>query len=370
MKYFARYGAQQLRHRRALLAQQLEDQQRRDRAGVGVVEVGEVVVAGDLAAERAALVAHAGLEERVADAVHQRAPAGRLDGVGDRPRGADVVEDLRARALLQDRLGEQRGEEVAGHELAGLVDEEAAVGVAVPGDAEVGALLADLADDELAVLRQQRVGLVVGELAVGLPVGRDELEPVEPLEDRADHRAGHAVAAVEHDLGGPHRARVDEPQRGVLELGVDVDVLGGPAAGRLGQPLREQRARSRRCPLSPDSATAPALDQLRARVGLRVVRGGAHQPAVELARADEVIEHLGADHPGVEHVRALGHQARPGSAPRAPARSAACRARGPPAARPWACRRGRRARARTPARRPPRRPRRSARRRARGRRRP
>ena len=42
--------------------------------------------------------------------------------------------------LQQERLGEQRRDEVAGDELAGAVDEEAAVGVAVPGDADVGLL--------------------------------------------------------------------------------------------------------------------------------------------------------------------------------------------------------------------------------------
>ena len=73
-------------------------------------------------------------------------------------------------------LGEHRGQEVAVDELAGVVDEEAAVGVAVPGDAEVGALLEHLVDDELAVLLQQRVGLVVGEVAVRRPVGVDEVE--------------------------------------------------------------------------------------------------------------------------------------------------------------------------------------------------
>ncbi len=168
--------------------------------GVRAVEVAEVVVPGDLAAEQRALGAHARLEEGVADAVDVGRAAGARDGVGHRARGAHVVEDrLRRGVLAQQRLGEQRGEEVAVDERAGVVDEEAAVGVAVPGDAEVGAGVAHLLDDQLAVLRQQRVGLVVGEVAVGRPVGLDQLE-VQALEQRPDHRAGHPVAAVEDDL--------------------------------------------------------------------------------------------------------------------------------------------------------------------------
>ena len=132
---------EQLRQLVLAAREQLEDQQRRDRAGVGAVEVAEVVVAGDLAAEDAALVAHARLEERVADAVDQRGPAGALDDVGDGAARADVVEDRRARVAAQHRLGEQRREEVAVDERAGVVDEEAAVGVAVPCDPEVGAAL-------------------------------------------------------------------------------------------------------------------------------------------------------------------------------------------------------------------------------------
>ena len=50
-------------------------------------------------------------------------------------------------------------------------------------------------------------------------------------------------------------------------------------------------------------------DELHARVGLGVVRGGDHRAAVELARADEEIEHLGADHPRVEDLAPFGDQA-------------------------------------------------------------
>ena len=95
----------------------------------------------DLAAEDGAVLAHAVLDVRVADAVHQRHTAGALDRLGDGTARAHVVDDLAAALLPEDRLGEQRRDEVAGDELAGVVDEEAAVGVAVVGDPEVGALL-------------------------------------------------------------------------------------------------------------------------------------------------------------------------------------------------------------------------------------
>ncbi len=191
---------------------------------------------------------------------------------------------------------------------AGVVDEEAAVGVAVPGDAEVGALGGDLVDDERAVLLQQRVGLVVGEVAVGRPVGVTRSRP-ELLEQRPDHRAGHAVAAVDDDLQRLDRRRVDGLQRGGLELLVDVDLLDGAAApGGSPRPVLDQPADVLDALVARQRDRA-ALDELGARVGLRVVRGGAHQPAVEVARADEEVEHLGADLAGVEHVRALGDHA-------------------------------------------------------------
>ena len=263
-------------------------------------------MAGDLAAEHASLLAHARLEERMPDAVDERGAARGRDRVGDRARGAHVVEDVRAGVRLQHRAREQRAEEVAVDELPAAVDEEAAVGVAVPGDAEVGALGAHLVDHEAAVLGQQRVGLVVGELAVGLPVGRDQLEPADPLEDRPDHRPRHPVAAVEHDLERPDRRGVDERQRPLGELAVDVDLLDAPGrAGGVAEPLGHERADVADPRVARQRERALA-HELRPRVRLRVVRRRAHQPAVERARADEEVEHLGPDHPRVEHVRALG----------------------------------------------------------------
>ena len=137
---------------------------------------------GDLARKGGILLAHPRLDEGVADAVHERDSAVALDRFGHGSARSHVVDDLRAWLLLEHALGEQRGHEVAGDELARVVDEEAAVGVAVERDAEVGALVECLRDDELAVLRQQRVRLVVRERAVRVEVAAHRLDR-QPLED-------------------------------------------------------------------------------------------------------------------------------------------------------------------------------------------
>ena len=302
-------------------------------------------MAGDLAAEDAALGAHARLEEGVADAVDQRRAAGRLDDVGHRAARADVVEDRLAGVLAQHRAGEDRGQEVAVDERAGVVDEEAAVGVAVPGDPEVGALALDLAHDELAVLGQQRVGLVVGELAVGRPVAGREVEP-ELLEQRADHRPGHAVAAVDDDLQRLDGRGVDEAQHVPVELVVDLDLLDAAAARLVAHAALHERLDVADALVAGERDRA-AAHELRAGVGLGVVRGGAHQAAVEVARADEEIQHLGADLAGVEHVRALGGHALGVGGRHLGRGQAHVAAEAEPAARPSACPRA----ARSPGRR-------------------
>jgi hypothetical protein len=133
--------------------------------------------------------------------------------------------------LCKERLGEQRREEVAGDERTGVVDEEAAIGVAVPRDAEIRAARAHPLDDQLPVLGQKRIGLMVGKVPVGRPTGLDQIKAAEAVEQRTDHRSRHPVPAVHHHLqrtiteGSPDGVHVDELKGGRLELSVDVDLL-------------------------------------------------------------------------------------------------------------------------------------------------
>src|SRR5207302_5380697 len=133
-------------------------------------EVAEVIVAGNLAAECRAFLAHAVLDEGMPDSIDERQAARALDRLGNRPARAQVVDDLRPRLLFENRFREQRRREIAGDEFAHVVDEETAIAVAVERNTEIGALVERLADDELAVLREQWIGLVVRERSIRLEI--------------------------------------------------------------------------------------------------------------------------------------------------------------------------------------------------------
>jgi len=270
------------------------------------VVVAEVVVPGDLAAEEDRLAAHALLEEGVPDAVHERhSPVG-ADHVGHGSTGTQVIEDRRAGIPGEQCLGEQRGDEVAGNELTCLVDEEAAVGVAVPGDAEVSPLgdhaLADLA----AVLLEQRVGLVVGERPVDLEVHQHRLER-RPGEDQGCEPAGDAVRRVHHDLEREERVGVDEAVQVPHVRGVQVLRRARHALGD-----GRQLAQGERAPhelghtLLAGEGQGSLADELHAVVLRRIVRGRDHRAAVEPALGDPEVEHLGRDQPDVEDRRPGG----------------------------------------------------------------
>ena len=181
---------------------------------------------------------------------------------------------------------------------------------------------------------QQRVRLVVGELAVGHPVGRrpgraprrsssgPTIGPAMPLPPSTTTFSGLTAVGSMNDSAC------------ALEVVVDVDRLDRAAAGRRRGSPASIAARTSPIPASPESASAPSRTSLTPGVGLRVVRGGDHRAAVELARADQVIEHLGADH---ARRRGRARPRRPGPSRSAARhlrrRRAACRGRARPAAR-------------------------------------
>ncbi len=286
----------------------LEHDEERHHARVGLREVAKVVVRRDLSRERRVLLPHPLLDERVTDAVHERRPARLLDRLGDGPARPYVVDHLRAGILLEHGGRKEGGGEVPGDELARVVDEEAAVGITVEGDSEVRALGAGLLDDELAVLGEERVRLVVGKGPVRLEEAADDVELRDALEDGRQHHRGHAVRGVDHDPQRADLGDVDEGQHLVHEPEPDVlladraALLDGAEAGlRAGADLLEAGVAS-------DRERAAAHD-LHPRVAARVVRRGDADPAVERELADREVDHLRAHEPEVENVGAAVRRA-------------------------------------------------------------
>ena len=96
-----------------------------------------------------------------------------------------------------------------GDELAAAVDEEAAVGVAVPRDADVGLLADHFLRDVAPVFLDERVRLVVRERAVDIETELRRLAG-KLVEQQRRHQARHAAAGVEHDGERLDDRRVDE----------------------------------------------------------------------------------------------------------------------------------------------------------------
>lgn len=188
--------------------------------------------------------------------------------------------------------GDQGRDRGRGDRFAPFVDDEAAVGVSVEGEAEVGALFADALLEIHEVRRVQGVGLVVGEGAVQLEVHGDEGQG-QTLEDRGNGVAAHAVARVDHDLQGADGGQVDEGakvRRVILQRvgpGDRSRVRRGFGGARV-RPAFRQLADLRQARVLADGGGARAA-QLDAVVLGRVVRGREHG-AGEVQRARGVVQ--------------------------------------------------------------------------------
>ncbi len=189
----------------------VEDEEGGEQAVAGGGAAGEDDVAGLLAAEGGAggehlledvLVADGGAEHRDAGALeggfeaHVGHGGGDDGGVGEQAAGVEVA-------------GGEEQDGVAVDDVAVLVGEEGAVGVAVEGDADGGFVLDDFGGDDFGV---EGAAVLVDVAAVGRGVGDDDFAAEIGEELRGDGGGG-AVGAVDDDASGC-RARGRGRRRG------------------------------------------------------------------------------------------------------------------------------------------------------------
>ncbi|MNT18710.1 hypothetical protein D3C72_1539270 [compost metagenome] len=85
--------------------------------------------------------AHALFDERMTGFRHHRRAARRAHYVDGVPGEARIVNDFRARIFFEEGFSQQADDVIAFDKLAVLIEQEAAVKVAVKGDAHVRAVL-------------------------------------------------------------------------------------------------------------------------------------------------------------------------------------------------------------------------------------
>ncbi len=156
--------------------QDLRDQQPGNHAAVAIGEAAKIMVRAHLAAVHAVDLAHALLDEGMAGLRQHRVAAAGLDHLDRVPGQARIVHHPAARLAAQQHRGQQADDVVTLDEPAVLVEEKAAVEVAVPGDAEIRAVRADGLDGRRAILLEHGIRNAVRKMAVRLVVHLDELE--------------------------------------------------------------------------------------------------------------------------------------------------------------------------------------------------
>ena len=199
--------------------------------------------------------------------------------------------------VAQHCRGDHADEVVAFDEFAAMVVEEAAVEIAVPGNAEIGARLAHGGAGAQALFRQKRVRDAVRQARIGFVIEAHEFEGQVRLEHVEDW-PGAAIAGMDHDLHRPQRLACDGGKQ-PLDIGLArQDVVQVPARGVIlhrrqrdfGQDdlfQRIERVLARRGACSREHHLQSVI------VG-RVVACRDHQPRIGAARGGVEIDFLRA----------------------------------------------------------------------------
>ncbi|CCK15078.1 conserved hypothetical protein [Cronobacter universalis NCTC 9529] len=255
-------------------------------------------------------LAHTLFDKRMTGFRHDRRAARALHHVNGVPGQTRIVNDLRAGVFFEERFGQQTDNVVALDKLPGFVEQEAAVEIAVKGDAHIRAMFDNRVAGVVAALRQQRVRNTVREVAVRGVVNLNELHRhVQRLKARFDgvhHRAGCAVAGVNHKLQRREVFHVDVTEQ-VIDIGVaQVDFFVAAAGGfihrrevvRFGKTLHVAQAG-----IAANRARAFA-NQLHAVVVHRVVARGHFNAAVHAQMERREVNFFGAGQADIQHVDA------------------------------------------------------------------
>ena len=222
-------------------------------------------------------------------------------------RGDDA--GFRQPPVIPPALGDHRQQLVAIDQMAVLVGDDDAIGVAIERDADIGAHFEHLAAERLG---RSRAAFAVDVEAVRLDADGDHVGA--QLPERAGRDAvGGAVGAVEDDAQALERKVARQRALGEFDVAVvhAVDALGAAEVAALGHALGH---------VAVDQAFDLALDLVRKLVAVRaeqldavvverVVRGRDHHPQVGAHRAGEHGDGRGRHRPELQHVHAHGGEA-------------------------------------------------------------
>src|SRR5215211_1279184 len=255
-----------------------------------------------LPAEGRVVLSHLRLDDGVAGPGPYGLPALALDELGEGLRADRAVQYGRARLLLQHVLRYEGGRQVTRDGRTFLVDNEAAVGVAIEGYPEISTLCDHALLEFPDVLGFDRVRWMVGEGAVELEVHRYVVER-EVLEDGWDHFACHAVSRVDHDLQPPQALRLYKAQAMFRIVYGDVGLLQGTRVFRgVGEIPGDDEVADLAEPRVSREGDGFLPAKLEAVVIFGVVRGCYHGPAGLLEVPYGEVQRIGRDQSKVEDV--------------------------------------------------------------------
>ena len=211
---------------------------------------------------------------------------------------------LREAAVVAPALGDHRKELVAVDQMAALVHDHHAVGIAVERDADIGAHFADLAAQRLG---RGRAAVVVDVEAVRFDADRHDFGAELP-QRVGRHPVGGAVGAID-DHAKPIQRQVAR-QRALGEFDVAVvhavDALGAAEVHAFGEPLGDVAVDQ---PLDAELDVVGQLvavrpEQFYAVVVVRIVRGRDHDAEIGAHRSRQHGDGRRRDRAEQQHVHA------------------------------------------------------------------